>query len=65
MTVTAKIIALVKEASPEELEEIRWYLHKIINGQCKRCGRALAVTHHLDYGNLPEGKVCMPCLGGS
>ena len=60
------VMELLTECSLEELEEIRTHLSKVIDGECIRCGRILSVTQHLDYvGRHSEGKICMPCMGGS
>jgi len=60
-------IARIAQVAPiEDLEEIRDYLHVIIDGKCVRCGKSLSTTHHRDYVEVRgEGKVCMLCQGGS
>ena len=32
---------------------------------CVRCHRELVIPQHLDNVDMAEGKVCMPCAGGS
>lgn len=56
-----------KKGASEKLIEVRDYINNVlgVTYQCARCGRELVVLQHLDYVNLPEGKVCMPCMGGS
>lgn len=56
-----------KQGARDRLIEIRDYINNVLGETytCARCGRELIVRQYLDYVNLPEGKVCMPCVGGS
>lgn len=56
---------MAHERKFEELENIRILLNELLDGKCTKCGRILAVTQKLDSVNLPEGRTCMPCMGGS
>jgi hypothetical protein len=53
------------EAAREELREIRNLINNALEEKCVRCHTILVVPHQRYFADMPEGKVCMICLGGS
>jgi len=53
-----------KQRAKDRLITVRDYINNALgeNYSCARCGRELVVMQQLDYVNLPEGKVCIPCV---